>query len=51
MKNSTSKQRGEVAYQHKKDILTKFWNRCPRLQQKITLEKWLEQIKAVNSRG
>lgn len=45
MKNGIQKKRGEVTYEHKKDILTKFWSRCLKLQQKFTLEKWLEQVK------
>jgi hypothetical protein len=34
-----------ISYKHKIDRLTKYWNCCSKLQAKITLEKWLEQVK------
>ena len=34
-----------ISYNHKIDRLTKYWNHCPKLQEKIALEKWLSQVK------
>lgn len=39
------KKRSQSCYDKKIDRLTKYWERCPKLQAKITLDKWLEQVK------
>jgi hypothetical protein len=46
-KHASNKKKHDpiISYNHKIDRLTKYWNHCPKLQEKISLEKWLSQIK------
>ena len=40
-----SKKRSASCYQTKIDKLTKQWRESPKLQEKVTLDKWLSGVK------
>ncbi|MBU0581415.1 MAG: hypothetical protein KKA19_09595 [Candidatus Margulisbacteria bacterium] len=51
MQNKLQKERSQSCYERKVKKLSDFWNNCPKLQAKITIDKWLSQIKKPMKRG
>lgn len=50
-KGGNMKGRSKTTYQNKERRLRKFWEHCPKLQKRTTLDQWLTPIKRPNEKA